>query len=218
MNKRSFIIISLQSQFNKILFILRTRDINKEELVKEKTIEMIVKYGIEGFTMNKLAKECGISVATLYIYYADKEDLIKKIGTEMGTYFFKSSLKDFSPDMPFVEGLAKQWENRSEFMLKNTDKIACWEILQNSNYGEHIVNESLMELKEIMTKFLHRAIERKEIVPVSKEVFWSIAYGPLYNLLRFHEKGKGLGGTTPFQLTNEIQQEAFRLVIKALTP
>ncbi|MFH6967568.1 TetR/AcrR family transcriptional regulator [Flavobacterium sp. FlaQc-28] len=197
---------------------MRTRDSNKEELVKQKTIEMIVKYGIEGFAMNRLAKECGISVATLYIYYADKEDLIKKIGIEMGTFFFKSSLKDFTPDMPFAIGLAKQWENRSSFMMNNTDKLACWEILQNSNYGDFIVNESLMELKEIMTKFLTGAIERKEIVPVSKEVFWSIAYGPLYNLLRFHEKGKGLGGTTPFKLTNDVQQEALRLVIKALTP
>lgn len=197
---------------------MRTRDSNKEELVKQKTIEMIVKYGIEGFAMNRLAKECGISVATLYIYYADKEDLIKKIGIEMGTFFFKSSLKDFTPDMPFAAGLAKQWENRSSFMMNNTDKLVCWEILQNSNYGDFIVNESLMELKEIMTKFLNGAIERKEIVPVSKEVFWSIAYGPLYNLLRFHEKGKGLGGTTPFKLTDDVQKEALRLVIKALTP
>ncbi|MEG0852034.1 TetR/AcrR family transcriptional regulator [Flavobacterium plurextorum] len=197
---------------------MRTRDSNKEELVKQKTIEMIVKYGIEGFAMNRLAKECGISVATLYIYYADKEDLIKKIGIEMGTFFFKSSLKDFTPDMPFAVGLAKQWENRSSFMMNNTDKLVCWEILQNSNYGDFIVNESLMELKEIMTKFLNGAIERKEIVPVSKEVFWSIAYGPLYNLLRFHEKGKGLGGTTPFKLTDDVQKEALRLVIKALTP
>ncbi|PIF70808.1 TetR/AcrR family transcriptional regulator [Flavobacterium plurextorum] len=197
---------------------MRTRDSNKEELVKQKTIEMIVKYGIEGFAMNRLAKECGISVATLYIYYADKEDLIKKIGIEMGTFFFKSSLKDFTPDMPFAIGLAKQWENRSSFMMNNTDKLVCWEILQNSNYGDFIVNESLMELKEIMTKFLNGAIERKEIVPVSKEVFWSIAYGPLYNLLRFHEKGKGLGGTTPFKLTDDVQKEALRLVIKALTP
>lgn len=202
----------------KIHFKLRTRDTNKEELVKQKTIEMIVKFGIEGFAMNRLAKECGISVATLYIYYADKEDLIKKIGTEMGTFFFKSSLKDFFPDMPFAVGLTKQWENRSSFMMQNTDKLACWEILQNSNYGEFIVNESLIEFKEIMMQFLSGAIERKEIVPVSQEVFWSIAYGPLYSLLRFHEKKKGLGGKTPFKLTPEVQKEALSLILKALTP
>ncbi len=199
-------------------FILRTRDTNKEEIVKQKTIEMIVKHGIEGFAMNRLAKECGISVATLYIYYTDKEDLIKKVGTELGTYFFKSSLKGFSPDMPFAEGLAKQWENRSSFMMENTDKIACWEILQNSNYGEDIIKESLADFKVIMMQFLQGAIERKEIVPVSKEVFWSIAYGPLYNLLRFHEKGRGLGGNTPFTLTKEVQKETLSLIIKALTP
>ena len=47
---------------------MRTRDPNKEEQVKQKAIEMLVKLGIEGFGMNRLAKESGVSVATLYIY------------------------------------------------------------------------------------------------------------------------------------------------------
>ncbi len=38
-----------------------------------------------------------------------------------------------------------------------------------------------------------------------------------YSLLRFHNKGKSMGGA-PFKLTKEIQNETFELVIKALTP
>ena len=52
---------------------MRTRDVNKEVIVKQKAIEMLVSQGVEGFGMNRLAKECGISVATLYIYYSDKD-------------------------------------------------------------------------------------------------------------------------------------------------
>ena len=196
---------------------MRTRDTNKEDLVKQKAIEMLVTYGIEGFGMNKLAKECGVSVATLYIYYTDKEDLIKKIAIEIGQNFFRETLKDFSPEMPFVDGLRKQWENRAGFMMSFPKEVACWEVLQNSSYSDYIIQESFKEFKNTMIAFFQNAVERKEMIPISKDVFWSIAYGPLYSLLRFHDKGKSLGGF-PFTLTKEIQNEAFELVIKALTP
>jgi len=196
---------------------MRIRDTSKEELVKQKAIEMLVKQGIEGFSMNRLAKEAAVSVATLYIYYADKEDLIKKIAIEIGQDFFRAMLKDFSSDMHFVDGLRKQWENRANFMMENMNEVACWEVLQNSSYSEFIIQESVKDFKSVMVEFFRNAVERKEMAPISKDVFWSIAYGPLYSLLRFHNKGKSMGGA-PFKLTKEIQDETFELVIKALKP
>lgn len=196
---------------------MRTRDTNKEDIVKQKAIEMIVKQGIEGFAMNRLAKESGVSVATLYIYYTDKEDLIKKIGIEIGKSFFTETLKDFSPDMHFIEGLRRQWANRANWMMNNMNEMICWEVLQNSAHSDYIFQESVKDLKTIMISFFENAVAKKELVPVSKDVFWSIAYGPLYSLLRFHHKGKSMEGSS-FTLTPEIQNEAFELVIKALTP
>ena len=46
---------------------MRTRNTCKEQLVKEKAVELLVSDGLEGFSMNKLARACDISVATLYI-------------------------------------------------------------------------------------------------------------------------------------------------------
>jgi len=196
---------------------MRTRDTNKEELVKQKAVEMLVKLGIEGFGMNRLAKECGVSVATLYIYYQDKEDLIKKIGIEIGQTFFNEMIVDFNPTMPFKEGLHKQWENRARYTIKYPLNVACWELLSHSSYRDYILEKSLSDFKTVMTNFLTNAINKKELVCMPKEVFWSIAYGPLYTLLRFHNEGKNMAGT-PFQLTKEATEEAFELVIKALTP
>ncbi|PXY43386.1 TetR/AcrR family transcriptional regulator [Flavobacterium hydrophilum] len=196
---------------------MRTRDTNKEDVVKQKAIEMLVKYGIEGFGMNRLAKESGVSVATLYIYYTDKDDLIKKIGTEIGQAFFSEMIKDFSPTMSFKEGLRKQWENRARFALKNPLKVACWEALSHSSYRDSLLEESLAEFKSAMWHFIENAFERKELLPISIEVFWSVAYGPLYALLRFENEGKSFNGM-PFKLTQEKMDEAFELVIKALTP
>ena len=61
---------------------MRTRNTGKEQLVKQKAIKLVVRDGFEGFSMNKLARACGISVATLYIYYKDKDDLIIRVALE----------------------------------------------------------------------------------------------------------------------------------------
>lgn len=196
---------------------MRTRDTNKEQIVKLKAIELLVNKGIEGFSMNRLAKESGVSVATLYIYYTDKEDLIHKIGTEIGEKFFNEMVKGFSPLMSFKEGLRKQWENRTYFVLKNPLEVACWELLGHSSYRNAIIEGSFLDFKSTMKIFLTNAVEKKELLPISIEVFWSIAYGPLYTLLRFESEGKSFGDL-PFKLTQEKIDEAFELVIKALTP
>jgi len=178
---------------------------------------MLVEDGFQGFSMNRLTKACGISVATLYIYYKDKDDLIQKIGVEIGTKFFYETLKDFSPTMSFKDGLKKQWENRSRFAIKFPNEVACFEIIRHSTHGDYILQESLKDFKTAMGDFFKNAINKKELVPVSLEVFWSVAYGPLYALLRFHSEGKSLGGKS-FTLTKKMMDESFELVIKALTP
>lgn len=196
---------------------MRTRDTNKEVIVKQKAIEMLVAQGVEGFGMNRLAKESGVSVATLYIYYSDKEDLIRKIGTEIGKNFFEEMLVGFSSEMSFVDGLRKQWENRTRYTISFPLQTECIELLKHSTYGDAILSDITTDFKEEMTKFIIKAIAKKELVPITFEVFWSIAYGSLYSLLELHREGKSMSGK-PFVFTQEINNEAFNLVIKALTP
>lgn len=196
---------------------MRTRDEQKEKLVIEKAIEQIVQDGFQGFSMNKLAKACGISVATLYIYYKHKDDLIQKIGVEIGRNFFTTTLKDFSSDMDFETGLWKQWENRAAFAIQYPKEVACFEIIRHSPHGDFIQQELLVTFKQQMSDFFSNAIKNKQLLPLPVDVFWSIAYGPLYNLLRFHREGKNMAGM-PFTLTDDIKRQAFQLVIKALKP
>ena len=197
---------------------MRTRDADKEKLVISKAIEQIVQDGFQGFSMNKLAKACNISVATLYIYYQDKDDLIMKIGEEIGVDFFASTVKDFSPEMPFEEGLWKQWQNRAAFALEFPLQVACFEVIKHSPYRDQIMQSGLLaDFKVMMRQFIDNALNNKQLVPMSFEVFWSVAYGPLYTLLNFHREGKSMGGKT-FTLTPNMMEEAFKATIKALKP
>ena len=197
---------------------MRTRNSSKEELVKQKTIEMLVVDGFEGFSINKLAKACGISVATLYIYYKDKDDLIVTVGMEQGKIWNDVMLKDFDPLAPFEEGLRVQWQNRYTFSVQHPLAMRFFEQLGNSTYKDKLMSNVMVHFKESMGNFVKNAIERGEITKLlTPEIFWSIAYAPLYNLIRFNTEGQSMGGK-PFKLTDEILWQTFDLVIKALKP
>ncbi len=98
---------------------MRLRDEKKEEIVRKKALELLVQLGFDGFSMQKLAKAAGVSPATLYIYYKDKEDLILRIGEEVGERMVKATFDGFHQEMDLKTGLWVQWTNRANFHLNH---------------------------------------------------------------------------------------------------
>ena len=194
---------------------MRTRNIDKVQLVKQKAIELIVKDGFEGFSMNKLAKECNISVATLYIYYQDRDDLILKIAMEEGALMSDTIIRGFDPEMHFEQGLRTQWGNRYQYMIDNPNMNLFFDQLRSSSYQEKFLSGFLKDFKIVMGKFMENIIARGEIDAMPFEVYWSVAFSPLYNLIRFENEGQSMSGM-PFKMTDEILWKTFDLVVKAL--
>ena len=48
---------------------MRTRDYDKQQRIKEAMIRLILREGINGASVAKIAREAGVSPATFYIYY-----------------------------------------------------------------------------------------------------------------------------------------------------
>jgi len=55
---------------------MRTRDYDKQQRIKEAMIHVILREGINGASVSKIAREAGVSPATIYIYYDSKEALL----------------------------------------------------------------------------------------------------------------------------------------------
>ena len=181
-------------------------------------MEQIVSGGLASFSVNKLARACGISVATLYIYYKDKDDLITRIGMEEGERMARITMDGFDPGMSFAEGLRIQWRNRAKHMMEDKLAVLFFEQIRGSaNYTEKIMQSVNNEFKDKMNRFITNAVERGEISLLPLEVYWSVAFGPLYSLLRFHNEGKSFGGR-PFVFSEDILTQTFELVLKAFRP
>ncbi|WP_031528000.1 TetR/AcrR family transcriptional regulator [Dyadobacter crusticola] len=195
---------------------MRTRDVNKEALIRQKAVEMIVNHGFDGLSMHKLARAAGVSVATIYIYFHDREDLIQQLYTDETNKMFDATLKNFDPESHFDEGLRIQWLNRMHYCLENPFSHTFIEQLRHSP----LVSRSNVDARftEAMGRFVHKAIERHEIVPLPVEIYWSVAFAPLYQLVKFHIAKSSMPGRPPFIFDEEKVNQTLGLVLKALKP
>ncbi len=196
---------------------MRNRDELKIQQVHQKALELIVSEGLNGFSMQKLAKAAGVSPATLYIYYKDKDDLILQLGIIEGKRMLDATMVDFDPDMSFAEGLRIQWRNRANFWLNHGASVNCYEHLRHSPFRDKIFEAIQNDFAEIMSKFTRKAVQNGELKAMPLEVYWSIAFAPLINLVRFHMDGRSVGNR-PYTLTQEHLDQALELVLKALKP
>lgn len=196
---------------------MRLRDTHKEQAIKHFALQLIVEEGFDGFSMQKLAKLAGVSPATMYIYYKDKEDLIHRLAVEILKELFDQSLKDFDSTMSFAEGLRVQWLNRANYGISNPEKMYFMEQIKHSPFHEKVMTETGDDFSSVMKEFVMNAISRKELIRLPLPVLWSIAYAPLYNLIRFHNAGKSVGGQE-FSFTEEIMDQTLKLVLKGLKP
>lgn len=179
---------------------------------------MIVDEGFDGLSMHKLARAAGVSVATIYIYYKDRDDLILSLCREETARMTEATLKDFDPKMSFAEGLKNQWKNRASFWLKNPVEAQFLERMRHSPYQEQILPFLKKDFIEAMRTFVANAIKNRELVKIPVEIFWSVAYAPLYQLVKYHMDGSSLPGLGPFVLTEKIMNQTLSLVIKGLSP
>ena len=95
---------------------MRVRDLKKEEAIRNKALELIAREGFDGLSMHKLARAAGVSPATIYIYYKNREHLLNMLYNHAQLKFTEISLKNFDPELSLEKGLWLQWKNRLKFI------------------------------------------------------------------------------------------------------
>ncbi len=195
---------------------MRIRDEHKEATIREQAIEMIVSEGFDGFSMQKLAKAANVSPATIYIYFKNKEDLLNNLYNLVNQTFTSVALENFNPHSSLEEGLWLQWKNRMRFILEFPTYYKFMEHFKNSPLIHH-KDIQATEFRDNMRLFVMNAIKRGEMARMESEIFWAIAYGPFYALLKFHIHGKSMM-SSEYKVTDAKMKSMLKIVIKALHP
>lgn len=201
---------------------MRLPDPQKEQLIRLRALEMVVDQGLDGFSMQKLAKSVKVSPSTLYVYFADRDDLIFQLfQTEMGE-LSRQILDGLRPEMSFAEGLGVQWRNRIRYALGFPLQSDFLEQIRHSAHHEQFLAKLSPDFFQAMRGFVIAAVDRGELRRVPVEVYWALAFAPLYQLIKFQRHGFGKPhcgrGEKAFVLSDEIVETTLEIVVRGLTP
>ena len=192
--------------------MVRPKDENKEAAIREKALEMIVEEGFDGLSMGRLAKAANVSPATIYLYFENREDLLNQIFIDINQKFTENTLEGFDTEMPFEAGMWVQWKNRMKYTLKYPLHFRFIEQFMHSPQV-HALKQKDGAFKKAMGAFFHNCKKRGDIPDMEVELFWAIAYGPLYGLMRFHLNGRSMMGNE-FKLDEVKLRQTFEMAMK----
>ena len=71
---------------------MRRKDDEKEQRIRSAVIEVILEEGFSGASISKIARRAEVSPATVYIYYDNKEDMMKSIFEQYSAHMWASVL------------------------------------------------------------------------------------------------------------------------------
>ena len=136
---------------------MRKRDDEKQYSIKKSVIQLILQEGFQGTSISKIAKLAGVSPATVYIYYENKEVMLRDIYHEYAEDIFDSLLYHIVPDMSgeqLIDVLIRQYY---QYILENeeiyhfVDQFSSCPSLHEGCHalqGPKSLNRILLEYKE----------------------------------------------------------------------
>ena len=101
---------------------MRVRDEDKIPRIYKAAIKVINRDGFEGSAISKIASEAGVSPATIYLYFENKEDMIKKlfihVKERMGHSYFAEGM-----EMTVAKGTFRSiYLNHYQYIIDNLEE------------------------------------------------------------------------------------------------
>jgi len=91
---------------------MRRKDDNKQQNIKQAVIKLILAEGFHGASISKIAKEAGVSPATVYVYYENKDamlhDIYREYYNDVYNYLGSQIKRDMSGEQ-FIECLIRAY-------------------------------------------------------------------------------------------------------------
>lgn len=131
---------------------MRIKDDLKRKAIIESTLDIVYEKGFAGIKMSKLAKQVGISVSTLYVYFSSKEDLISKIHNEIINKASTQSRKLINPDLSIELRLKSLWLYWINYAVNNRKEFSFFKQLKQSPYSYLFTSETKQINQEIALK------------------------------------------------------------------
>lgn len=190
---------------------MRVKDEAKQKALREATIKVVNQIGFASSSVAKIAKEAGISPATLYVYHKDKDELLCDVYTGIKMELADAMMRGFDDSQPVRDILKRMWTNGFNYLVKHRHYLSFMEQFANSPYVDVVDLTEVNKHYEPLFRVVRRGIEQKIIKDVDIELLLVFAVKPMLLLSNKRQCGGFLFTEEHLELVFGMAWDAIRL-------
>jgi TetR/AcrR family transcriptional repressor of multidrug resistance operon len=163
---------------------MRTRDEQKHDAICRAAIDLIQRDGFEATSISKIAQEAGVSPATIYIYFKNKEDLLNKIYLKVRREMSAAMMEGIDESRSIEEGFRTAWFNFYHYAAENPTDFAFGEQFANSPLVNRINRDEGEGYYGPLIELFERGKREGVFKNIPLAVFSAFAFFPVIGLIR----------------------------------
>ena len=161
---------------------MRTRDFDKQRRIKDAMIRLILRDGINGASVAKIAQEAGVSPATIYVYYSSKEEMLSAVYQECSHQSYRFLRRRIAEDMQASELIEQIVRGYFDYTVEHEEVFSFVEQCSRCPTISEDVSEKdcCCEIFEL----IHACQRRGEVRPYSDSNIAAVLFPPVRFIAR----------------------------------
>jgi AcrR family transcriptional regulator len=169
---------------------MRYKDDNKKDKIIMAAIQLINEVGLAEISMSKIAKEASVSAGTIYIYFDNKYDMIKKLFLTVKRAMQQKMLYGINGSMPTEVEFKKLLKNYIDFTIENKDYFLFFEQYINSPLVENLCGEEAEDITKPLEEFFEIGKEHSIFRQIDIDIIFTFAFSPLMQIAKKYYNGE----------------------------
>ena len=162
---------------------------DKYTALLQSTLTLVNNRGFHDTPMSKIAKLAGVSPATIYLYFENKQDVINKLYLDIKASFCRSAFQGYTIELPVMKGFEVIWYNIAGYKLNKVEEAMFLSQCDNTPMiDEESIQEGLKHLQPLLDLW-ERGKKEGIIKSISPYLLYAYTVYPLSFLLAMHVKG-----------------------------
>ena len=168
---------------------MRRKDDNKKEAIFEATISLLNEIGFYQISMSKIAKRAGVSVATIYVYFEDKDDMIRKLYFDVKNKFVSFTVQDLDVKKSVQQNIDYSIRKMLDFIIKHKEYFLFIEQFLNSPLIQNLSIEDNVDNIGAFFKIFEMGKKDGVLKQVDDVLLMSFCYYPVVQLAKSYFGG-----------------------------
>ncbi|MBI9084941.1 MAG: TetR/AcrR family transcriptional regulator [Desulfobacterales bacterium] len=161
---------------------MRIKDDMKQAALFEATVKLVNEIGFSASSVSKIAKEAGVSPATIYVYHKNKEELIVSTYIDIKQDMSRAVLEGFDPTLPIRDIFQNVWLNMFAYISEYRNYVQFTEQFASSPYNELVNHQEIEKYFKPVIAVLQRGISQKIIKDVDFDILATFIFYPILTL------------------------------------